>query len=236
MATFEGIIIRTIDYQDNSKILYLYTPKGMLNMIARGVKKMQSPMRHLSQTGTIIDGDMSEGKFPTLRHATLVNHYPVIKQDWIKKTVMDVVFGLIYTNVTSIDNHQKLWPFILKFFTELTQTKHPLELMMVFELKLLNLLGIGINLKACEHCGETNDLVFDVSQSSLYCQAHAPSNKDQYSHAIYHPLQYYYYCDITEFKAFASPPATLNTQMKIVDALYQMHLSYKSHIKSLLKN
>ena len=235
MSVFEGIIIRTVDYQESSKILYVYTEQGLKSMIARGVKKMQSNMRYLSQPGYHINGELSSGKFPTLKHATCINHYPLIKEDWIKKTVMDVIFNLVYFNVSSIDNHQKLWPFILKFLTVLETTQHPLELMMVFELKLFHLLGIGLNLKACEQCDKKDDLVFDVHSSSLYCHEHKPLGKDQYDHSIYYPLQYYYYVDITQFKPFESPMPILKTQMKIIDAMYQSHCSYTTNIKALLK-
>ncbi|MFW5893244.1 MAG: DNA repair protein RecO, partial [Bacillota bacterium] len=148
MDAIEGFILRTIDYKDTSRLLYAYTRKGHISMIARGVKKMTSPLRHQAQTHMRLEMDLSKGNLPTLKEARLIDHYPNIKADFIRSNALYAVSELIYFNVTGDDDHEKLYPFLIKVANALDASKAPLEILAIFEMKLLHFEGIGLNLKA----------------------------------------------------------------------------------------
>ena len=42
MTLEKGIVLKTIDYQENSKILYIMTAKGLKSAIVRGAKSLRS--------------------------------------------------------------------------------------------------------------------------------------------------------------------------------------------------
>ncbi len=230
-----GYILRTIDYKDNSKLLYLYTQSGIESLIARGVKKMNSPFRHMTQTQTLIDFDAGRGKLPTLKDAVLMDHFPDIKKDLIRTSVLSCVNELIYYNVTDHDNHEKLWQFLIKFTGALKKTSAPLELLPVFELKFLHFLGYGIGLRHCHVCKTRESLWFDLYEGALVCDRHKKPHHQNYDETVHRPLQYFYYCDITRFEPRRLDNKMLLRLYDVVDALHETHLGGKTKAKRMLR-
>ena len=73
MEQTKAFVCKTLDYKDSSKILYVYTKNGNKSIIARGVKKMTSINRFLSQVGNLISFSKTRGELPTLKDGELVN-------------------------------------------------------------------------------------------------------------------------------------------------------------------
>jgi len=232
----EGYILRTIDYKDTSKLLYVYTETGIQSMIARGVKKMQSPLRHLAQTSNRIMMDLSSGKLPTLKDATLIDHHPSIKQDLVRSTVLSVINELIYYNVSAEDDHPKLFGFLKKFIEVLKTTDHPMELLMVFELKFLFFAGYAVPLRHCHVCKSEEGLAFDVHEGALVCANHKNPNHHYYEAEIYRPLRYYYYVDVLNFEGLSVDKPTLKTLHEAVNHLHSMHMGHTSKAKKILNS
>ena len=63
----KAFVLNSLDYKDNSRILYLYTEKGHISVLAHGVKKLNSINRFLSQNGTLIKLSITSAKFPSLK-------------------------------------------------------------------------------------------------------------------------------------------------------------------------
>ncbi len=229
-----GHVLRTIDYKDNSKLLYVYTNEGIKSMIARGVKKMQSPLSHLAQSSNLINMTLSQAKLPTLKEAALIDYYPEIKNDLIKTTIMDVINELIYYNVGDNDNHEKMLAFIQKVAKAIEQTNTPLEVLLIFELKFLYFTGYAVPLKHCHVCQGREDLAFDLYEGALVCPTHKEINHQYYGKEIYKPMQYYYYVDILQFKALELEHKTMKQLFDITTALCSMHLGFTSKAKKIL--
>ncbi len=229
-----GYILRTIDYKDNSKLLYAYTTQGIQSMLARGVKKLNSPMRHLTQTSTLIEMELSKGKLPTLTEATLLDYFPDIKKDIMRASVLSTVNEIIYYNVTHEDDHTKLFNFLMKFTDVLKTTEYPLELLMVFEMKFLFFAGYAVPLRQCHVCGKKVDLIFDIHEGATVCGDHKNSNHHHYDKEIFHPLTYYYYVDIKEFKGWALDYKTIKRCYEAITHLQIMHMGFTSKAKKIL--
>ena len=232
----KGFILRTIDYKDTSKLLYAYTLEGHASMIARGVKKMNSPLRHQAQTHMLLEMTLSSGKFPTLKEATLLDYYKDIKSDYIKTNVLSVISELIYYNVTFDDNHPLLFQFLLKVTNALKTTSAPLEILAIFEMKFLHFEGIGLNLKACDTCGQKEDLLLDGSAGILTCSAHANKQHNLYETTYANALQTFYYVDILTFTPLCMNDTEMRLVLEIIDGLYMTHLAFNSKAKRILKS
>ncbi len=231
----EGFVLRTIDYQEHAKLLYVYTESGIKSMIARGVKKMNSPLRHLAQSGNLITLELSTGKLPTLKDARLINHYPETKKDLIKTTVVATISELVTYNVADEDNHTKLFAFLKKVFHTIETTGYPDELLMVFELKFFHFLGYGLNLKDCHVCQTQANLAFDVNIGALVCTDHQQRHHSHIGPESYRYMQYYYYLDIT---AFTPQKLDMETRIRLfdtIDSLTSMHMGVKPKAKQILR-
>jgi len=234
--TMRGYILRTIDYRDNSKLLYAYTESGLQSMIARGVKKMESPLRHMSQSGMLLDMELSKGRLPTLKDAVLIDHFPIIKENFEKTTVLSCINELIYHNVGDNDNHAKLMAFLDKFLNALTHTTAPFELLLVFELKFLWFLGAGVHFKDCHICQSLQHLRFDQNQCAVVCQKHLEPSHTHYGSDIVRALRHYYYLDVTAFEPLSLDSKTVSVLHAITDELYREHLGYYGKAKTILKS
>ena len=85
MDRVEGIVCRVLDYKDSSKILYIYTEFGQRSIIARGVKKLSSLNRNLSQVGNIISFENSNRELATLKEGELVHDFDLLSEGVLKK-------------------------------------------------------------------------------------------------------------------------------------------------------
>ncbi len=231
-----GYILKTVDYGDHGKILYAYTSSGIISAIARGVKKMHSPLRHLVQAGMLVTMHLSKSKFPTLKEASMVKYHQAIRNDIIKTTVASTVRELIYYNVNEHDDHPKLFNFVLKFLDVLDTTEAPLELLMVFEMKFLYFLGYGISFNRCSRCEVSEKLSLDLYTGMMFCEQHADENTSLIKHETYQPLQYYLHVDVLKFQPLKLNKTTQTILSNIIDSLYETHLSTKTKAKQLLKS
>ncbi|HKL61406.1 MAG TPA: recombination protein O N-terminal domain-containing protein, partial [Acholeplasma sp.] len=50
----KGLIYKTQDYKESSKLLFIYTKKGKKTLVAKGAKRFNSDQRYLSQYLTLI--------------------------------------------------------------------------------------------------------------------------------------------------------------------------------------
>ena len=230
----EAYILKTLDYQEHSKLVYLYSPQGKFSALARGVKKINSPLSHLVQPGALAMFSFSKGKLPTLKEAENLVYFKAIKSDLIKSSIVGVINDIIYYNITDHENHEKLFTFLKKFLKMLNLNAHPLELLMVFEMKLLAFLGYFINFNHCHACSDKDPLTMAVGTGIIACSKHQTSRYETFDETIYGPLKYYLHCDILDFQSQNLTVDEIKQLYKIIDELYETQLSFSSKAKKIV--
>lgn len=235
MEFTEGIVLKSLDYKDSSKILYLYTDKGLLSIIAHGVKKMNNVNRFLSQNGTLISFTHSSGKFPSLREGELINDYPFIKKDIIAYTYMNHIMELVNNTISEDLDHAKMFLFLKRMFILFNEKNNPEILSFIFELKLLFFLGYGLNFKKCNVCGKSDNLVFSIDSGGLTCKEHLLFNNESFDSEIYKNLMTLYYLDINVLDI---PNLTDNHKViirHIIDQLFDQFVSFRTKSRKILE-
>jgi len=218
-------IIKAIDYQDHSRILYGLSDQGIISMLARGVKKMNSPLRHLAHPGLLINVTLSQGKLPTIKEAHVIEHYPKAKDDLVKLTVHHLCGEIIYQNVTKDDDFGKLLTFLERTLNALETHPEPTQIALLFELKMLAFLGFALGFSRGDSAR-----VFDLS---LYEIVERPSIKSL-EKQTYEDFRKLYYADVSQLSPLNIEPQTLRRYLDISSQLYQKHLDFKAHSKALL--
>ncbi|MFH5880822.1 DNA repair protein RecO [Liberiplasma polymorphum] len=227
-------ILKTVDYQEYSKLVYFYTDTGLHSALARGIKKFTSPFRHLIQPGNIVKLTLTKGKLPTLKDAEKTVYYPKIKEDLVKSTITSVINELIYYNLSKDDNHQKLFPFILKTIPIINESESPLEILMIFEMKMLHFLGYGIDFNQCHVCQSKENLFFNSHTSMVTCHAHTTNSDHHLNENDFMPLKYFLHVDISQHKKLELSIEETLQYMKIIDSLYTHHLGNTLKSKQIL--
>lgn len=235
MDFIEAFVLNSIDYKENSKILYLYTKNGHQSIIARGVKKMNSINRFLSQNGTHIKYTHTASKFPSLKEGEILHEYEHIKQDIVLYTYMNHINELVQHTISEDLNHEKMFQFMEKIFERLDDGFDSELLTFVFELKLLHFLGYGLRLKHCSLCTENENLVFHVSSGGLVCKQHLQFQDESFDFGVYKFIQDLYYIDVEKQEL---PDIDSNDRViirHIIDLLYDEFISYKTKSRGILK-
>ncbi len=235
MDFVKAFVLNSIDYKENSKILYLYTNNGHQSVIAHGVKKMNSINRFLSQNGTLIRYTHTSTKFPSLKEGEIIKEFEHIKKDIVLYTYMNHINELVQHTISDDLQHEKMFMFMEKIFDRIDDGYDPELLCFVFELKLLHFLGYGLQLKQCAICSLDEELVFNTTNGGLVCKHHL-SFKDKYFDAsIYRYIQELYYIDIEQSDL---PDISKNDRVilrHIIDLLYDEFISYKTKSRNILK-
>ena len=79
-----GLIYKTQPYQDTNKLLYVYSNRGKITLVARGSQRLSSELRMVSQYLTLIEFYDNGKNMQPLREVKLLNSYDFLKTDFFK--------------------------------------------------------------------------------------------------------------------------------------------------------
>jgi DNA repair protein RecO (recombination protein O) len=230
----EALIIRTLDYQEHSQLVYFYTPMGIKSALARGVKKMSSALRPYIQTGNHLLLTLSKGKLPTIKQAEKIDLFPSVKSDLIKMTLLSVVLETLNLTVSKEDDHPKLFQFIIKWINTLKMSDNPLELSLIFDLKMLYFLGYGLQFKTCHVCHSETGLYLDMFTGMVSCKAHTDFSHQTLDEEAFKPLHYYLYVDILDYSPLTLSKETFVRLMQLLDQLFKDQVGIARKSKKIL--
>ncbi len=234
MDLIEAIVLKSLDYKDSSKILYLYTDSGLQSIIAHGVKKMNNINRALSQNGNLIKVSFSKGSFPSLKEGEMLNDFPNIKQDVLSYTYLNHIMELVNNTISEDSDHPKMFSFLKRLFSLYNDFQDPEILSFIFELKLLYFLGYGLNFRQCNLCNKNEFLVFNVDNGGLVCREHLSINQQSYESDIYLLLSKMYFIDINEFEKIDITKNDRVIIRHIIDQLFDQYVSFKTKSRNIL--
>jgi DNA repair protein RecO (recombination protein O) len=234
MEFIEAIVLKSLDYKDSSKILYLYTNNGLQSIIAHGVKKMNSINRFLSQNGNLINVTFSKGNFPSLKEGELLNDFPKIKSDVLAYTYLNHIMELVNNTISEDSDHPKMFRFLKRLFGLFNEQYDSEILSFIFELKLLYFIGYGLNFKHCNICSNNDNLVFSIDNGGLVCAEHLTVNQQSYDSKIFLLLSKMYYIDIDDFNSFELSKNERVIIRNIIDQLYDQYVSFKTKSRNIL--
>lgn len=218
-----AIILRTIPYQENAKLLYAYTAAGPVSFIGRGLYKMHSPLKMAADPFKLIDIEISARKLPTLKSVKLIAHYPKTKANYEKTLMPHIIGETILKNVTDDDDHPKLFSLLIKTFEGIEQSDDGFDFLALFMFKLLYFLGFGLGLGACQACGSQAALGYLARDLKTVCATHGATDEDQ---ALYDTIVTWLKADAMTYQATPRPIAFKRQILALIMRLYDAHLDF----------
>lgn len=141
----EGIIYKIQPYQETSRLLFVYTPKGKLTLLAKGAQKLTQKTRVIGQFLTRISFDEIPNKtFLILKNPVVLDDYEWVKKNYNMTKYAALGLEIIDRFMTEQEEHQNAYDEIVSVFKQENIKKAVLS----FSLKMLKLLGYGIDLSA----------------------------------------------------------------------------------------
>ncbi len=235
MEETKGLVLQSLDYKDNHKILYLYTAVGHQTLLAYGVKKMNNIQRFLSQRGSLIQYKTPKKPMDSLCDGELLNGYDSIKEDPTTYTRMLHILELVRHVIDDHSNHPKMFQFLVKIFDQMNQLKDAELYQYIFELKLLHFIGYGLNFKQCNICGNNKDLVFHPSSGGVICRHHIKDFSVTYPYDTYESLAHLYFIDISQDTPRQLSSTERSHISDIIALLYDEFVGYQTKSSKILQ-
>lgn len=226
----QGIILKTIPYKENSKIVYFFTEEGKVSAIARGAKKIKSPLRIETSNLSLVSFELSNNSFPTLVDISVDDSFKNIQGNYRKNFYANYIADYIYHNQDLKD--KKLYDFFVKTLKKMNEGMDEEELTLIFEIKYLYFLGSAPNLKSCFYCG-TNEKIsgFSIKEGSVVCKNHL--EKADVSFDLTLILLKMYYTSLDDYLPFLTKDEKLELR-EVINRYYDYHVGYCPKLRNLI--
>ncbi len=235
----QGIVIKKSDYKENANIITLLTKEGKLSLIVRGAKKINSVTRNYTNLFSQLDFNATDNlKLNTLTEATTINPFINIYDDVDKLNAGMVILEKINLLTDEIQNTELFYEFVLKMLNLLNNTNNPYTVSLIFEIKLLYLLGVSPELRMCVLCKnkEITDAVFSIYNGGIICNNHQINNYELDSlctNAL--KLMYFIKPDKIDEEFLKLVSEYTNRISNVIDKFYEKHLDFYSKAKKIIK-
>ena len=190
-----GVVIKTQDYRENDKLVWLYTDNlGKITMIAKGAKKSKSKL--FASTIPLCYGEylLFKGKsLFVLQEGKINNSFQGLLDNLDKLTYSSYICELIdIALVEGEKNIQVFKEFLTTLYLLNTDALDYELLIRYFELKLLKATGYGLNLDNCVCCGKKINVsnYIDVSNFGGICESCIRENGMYLSRGAYNSLKF----------------------------------------------
>ncbi len=217
----EGIVIKSIDYKEKSKLIYLYTPEGM-----KSVKAIDANKTKLGFITTLnhVEFEHSAGKLPTVLEYSIKKSFYHLYAD-ISKIQMIMPIIDVIQNIEEEAPHARIFSFVRETLDALETMDSPKFVLSIFLLKMLSVFGVRPALNDCVLCGNQTIVNFSIPQGGALCDKCSFYNEKAY--ALFQDFKELYYG-----KGFAV--VSLNSSLDTI--LEQVYNYYLIHVNLRLKS
>ena len=175
MIEVEGIVINEKPYGETSKILNIITKeKGLIGVLAKGAKKLKSPLRSVSDRFCYAKFNISykEDKLSILIGADIINPLKNIKKDIKKVSYLNFISELT-EGVIKHSYDDKIYDIFVAAILKIEEGYDPVVITNILELKYLNFLGARPKLDGCVVCGKENVITISAYKGGFVCKDHS---------------------------------------------------------------
>ena len=225
-----GIIVKNMDYKDDSKIIFIITNEGLISLIARGANKLKSK-------------NNSKGKFITT--AKIIHNYNNIKVNIDIYTKILIILEMSYVLAPHITDYELFFRFLSDILDLINNYKYSdlINLyVLTFRIKLLYLLGVAPILSKCVSCGRKENLIgFSLDNGGMLC-LNCASDLNKINHSNYIQLFRILYLTklgklndeyLIELNKSYNEEDIENID-KLINSYYESYLGFKSKSKEIL--
>lgn len=237
----EGIIVSEVDYKESSKIINILTKeKKLLGVIAKGAKKMKSPLANV--TSKLTYGyfylNWYENRMPSLIEVDIINKFKNIKKD-INKTTYALFLTELSTQVYKHENNNNIYNLLINSLIKIDNNFDPQIISNILELKLLEYLGIKPIIDKCVICGSTKDIVTISSYKGGYICKNCLNNDNIVTTKTIKLIRMFFYIDISKISKIEISEKVKQEINAFIDDYYDrysgLYLKSKAFLKELMK-
>ncbi|WP_100402316.1 DNA repair protein RecO [Bacillus sp. FJAT-42315] len=197
----EGIIIRTTNYGETNKIVTIFSrEKGKIAFMARGARKPNSRLSAITQL-------LTHGQFlvqlgsglGTLQQGEILTSMRHIREDLMITAYAAYMVELLDKSTEDQQVNPYLYEFLKQSLYYLNEGYDAEILTNIFEMKMLQVIGLRLELSSCVHCQSCEGhFAFSIRENGLLC--HRCFDIDPHRLPLSQPairlLRLFYYIDL----------------------------------------
>lgn len=217
----EGVVLNVTPYGETSKIINVYTKEyGLIGIMCKGAMSVKSKLR--SCTNKLTYGSFNiyykKDKLSILNSVDVINPFKNIQSDILLISYATYICELT-SQVVKQNSSKEIYNDFIESLLKIEEGIDPLVITNIFEVKMLEYLGVSLNLTSCISCGNNKEIVtLSIEKGGLICK-NCYTNEKIVPLSIVKVLNMYYLVDIKSINK-------LNIQKEIVDEINRFLTSY----------
>ena len=233
----EGIVVSEIDYKESSKIINIFTfDLGVIGVIAKGTKKVKSPLAGVTSKLTYgyFHVNYKENGLSTLIEVDVVDKFKNIRKD-INLMSYSLYILELASRVYKHDSDKSIYEMLIASLKKIDEGYDYQVITNIFELKMLEYLGIKPVVDECVNCGTKVDIVTVSSYRGGYLCKNCCHGEVITDIRTIKLLRMFYYVDISKISKL---DISDNVKLEIhnfIDRYYDRYTGIYFKTKKLLK-
>ena len=194
----EGIIVSEVDYKESSKIINVLTPEyGIIGIIARGTKQVKNNLSGVTSKLTYgyFHVRYKENGLSTLIEVDIINRFKNIRKD-INLMSYAIYLLELANRVYMHDDNKSIYDMLIASLKKIDEGYDYKVITNIFELKMLDFLGIRPVVDSCVNCGSKVDIVTISSYKGGYLCKNCLNGEVIVNMKTIKLLRMFYYVDI----------------------------------------
>lgn len=230
---YQGIILNSMDYKENHKILYILTEDAKISVLVPRAKRFKEGLINETQNLTLVSFETTDNNnLAKAKGFEAIDYFNEIKNDLKKYSVASFALEVIYRMVNPDINPNMLYKLFLEFLNQLKNRNDLKMILLQFRIKMLYFLGIQPNFKECIVCRSKDNLVgLSLKFGSMECVNH--SSNDNIGMDATNIIKILY-LDKT-FSIKIDDEDAIDYISKIIDEYYELHQYYGIKAKRMLE-
>lgn len=230
-----GIVVSEVPFKENSKILNILTEDGIIGVTSKGCKNLKSPLRTISTK--FIYGEFTiyhnEKGLSTLKEGVMLEDFYNIKTNLELISYLSYITELVL-QVIKQNSSKDIYKMYIATIRKINAGLNPKVMMNILEIKLLDYLGVGINLNSCAKCGSNKNIITIDPDVGGYICSNCYTNEIIYDEKTRKMLRMYYLVDIESVTDLKIKDYVIDNINYFLNTYYDRYTGLYLHSKEFL--
>lgn len=234
----EGIIIGETNYSESSKILKVFTKDyGLVSLMSKGCRNLKSKFRGVSTKLVYANFQFNykENGISTLISADIINTLRNVLMDIERISYASYLLDLteqVYKHSGSLE----IYSIFISILLKMNEGYDYETLTCIYELKLLDYLGIRPNVDECNICGDTKNIITVSTDDGGYVCEHCYRSGKIYTSKVIKMIRLFIYLDISQITKLDLKNETKKDIDEFIKEYYDRYSGLYLKSRNFLKN